>query len=66
MDAVHHTQQCVFTELEVDVVKHVSLFPCNAFSDMRAVSGKTLQGKVLGTTPGLIAICPIRAKSAIT
>ena len=46
-------KQCIFTELEINVVKHVSLFSCDTFGDMHTVSGKTLQGKVLGTAPWL-------------
>lgn len=41
------------TELKEDVVKHVSLFSCDAFRDVHAVPCKVLQSKVLGTTPRL-------------
>ena len=41
------------TEFEEDVVKHIGLLTCNAFSDVQTVSCKPLKSQILGSTPRL-------------
>ncbi len=48
-------KQCILTELQEDVIQHVSLLPGNTLCDVHTVPGQALEGKVLGTAPGLDA-----------